>query len=226
MESVWAQAAQTTQDGGRCLFFKTDQELYFLYSHGFVDYQKYPLKQWIAAFQTSRQKGGSYRITHDQWLEKSKFCYMGAIGVPFDAMTLPDKTYTEKELKDFLSERIIPQTVTDDKAIPELIEQLKTKKKIVNGSAKLDADLKQIMNGFMNTYASPMRQLELENEAIRLAQQRAQTNTAFSAGMTAQQAIMEKMKNLSGQTPETQAASDAPSLSLKDLKKKRPSGRV
>lgn len=228
MENIWDKASKAGKDGKRHLFFKGELDLNYLYITGLVDYKNYTLKSWIEAFKPSRQKDGSYIVSHDQWTEKKKFYYDGPVNPPYDPMTIPEREYTEAEFVDLMKEKILPNTIAGEDYGQEILKKMKRANRLVNGKAVVDREVKEVLARFIAQYPSPIRILELLVDEMRLEKSKALEGTAFASGMTNQQAIGSKLARLSKETKKEDVVfPDIPSVSLKDLKKKRPtSGRI
>ena len=236
MEEIWGKVAKPEKDGTKKIVLKGANDLGFLYVSGFVDIKKNSFKSWIDAFAPSRRKDGSYAVTHDQWVEKKKFRYTGRVGVPFDPMSIEEKQYTEVEVIKLLTEKIIPNTIYDESYIPQVLNNLRAQKKLVNGIATIDRKTKEYVAQIVNNYPSPTRILEILVDALRksrgsknaMSQLEAQ-KSGFAAGMTAQQIAASRLNEIAKEVKqaESQVANETPSVSLKDLKKKKRSpGRV
>ncbi len=235
MEELWMKVSKRFKDGNRYIALEGVNDLSFLYVSGFVDVKKFPFKDWIEAFKDSRQSTGKYIVNHEQWLAKKKFRFTGPIGVPFDPMTIPEKAYTEKEIIDLLSKKIIPNTTYDPSYIPQVMNNLRAQNKFVNGKFIIDRKTKEYVNQIVNTYPSPTRILELMVGAIKWNKkskhQRAgleAQKSSFAAGSTAQriaeQRLAEIAKEIHAHTP---VEPKGPTISLKDLQKRRgPGGRI
>jgi len=234
MEQIWEKAAKPAKDGNKYFIFKGINDLGFLYVTGFVDAQKYSLKDWTDAFKSSQQKDGSYLVSHAQWLEKRKFRYGGVIHPPFNPLTLPEKEYSEEEVIKVLSENILPQTIFDKSAIPQILQNLRSQKKLVNGKLKVDRKLKMEVAHLIDSYPSPRRILELMVDTLKRAKKPSEAlahqteRSGFAAGKTAQQIVASRLSELAKEIKKEEAPlSEAPSISLKELKKRKPpTGRV
>ncbi|MBI3540969.1 MAG: hypothetical protein HY073_02370 [Deltaproteobacteria bacterium] len=241
MEEIWKSAAKAGKDGKSYIFLKGSNDLGYLYATGFVDVRQHSFKDWVNSFNSSRLKDGSYAVSHEQWLEKKKFHFEGFVAEPFDPMQLEDRELTESEAISFLRETVLPHTVFDEKAIPQLLTNLKNYKKLVNGKVKLDKKLKQEVVLLLHAFPSPMRTLEVMVQNMRMAQEgRAQTSfksgqdrsqkSQFAAGLTAQEITRKRLSEIAKEARPTEGTVEGtgkPSISLKELKKKaKTTGRV
>src|SRR5204863_7506137 len=98
---------------------------------------KYSLQDWVSAFLPSRLADGSYIVNHEQWMEKKKFRYTGPVGHPFEPSKIPEKEYDEADFLKLLKEKIIPNTIFDESAMPQLLATLKVPQKLKNGKINL-----------------------------------------------------------------------------------------
>lgn len=238
MEEIWKSVAKTGKDGKTYIFLKGANDLGYLYATGFVDVRRYSFKDWVDSFASSRLKDGSYAVSHDQWLEKKKFHFEGLVAEPFDPMQLEDRELTESETITFLKETVLPHTVFDEKAIPQILTNLKTYKKLVDGKVKLDKRLKQEIILLLNAFPSPMRTLEVMVQNMRAVKEGRSASASkagqdqvqksqFAAGLTAQEIARKRLSEIAKEAQPAKVTSDKPSISLKELKKKTKSpGRV
>lgn len=232
MEELWDKVAQPEKDGQKYISYKNDQDLLFLYANGFVDFRKFSLDDWIRSFQPSKQKDGSYRVTHEQWLEKEKFRFAGAVGEPFDPERLKEREYSEAEFTAVLKHFICPSTWIAETNIPQILDFYRSKNKLVNGKILMDRILKKELEEVLEKVPSPLRILQLDVARVRgrgKLKIEAAPKSGYVAGQNAQKLAAERLRQLA-QTPE-KPAEPIPGIEtvpLKELrKKKRPTpGRV
>lgn len=233
MEELWLKVSKPAKDGKKYIVLKGVNDLGFLYVSGFVDISKYGFKEWIDAFKGSRTPTGSFIVTHEQWLEKKKFRYDGKIGIPYDPMTMiEEKDYTEAEVTKLLTEKIIPNTIYSAAYVPQVVNNLKAQGKLAGGKIFIDKKVKEFVGTIINTYPSPRRILELMVAALKdqkknknqLSQAEAQ-KSSFAAGSTAQSIVQARLAELAKEVKAAESVQPSgPTLSLKDLAKKRPGG--
>lgn len=230
MEEIWESVSEPAPDGKRYLTFKNLGGLSFLYVTGFVDVKKYSFKDWSDAFLPSRKKDGSYLVTHEQWIEKKKFRYAGPIGTPFDPTTLEEKEYTETDFVQLLQDGVVPNTyMIDEKAIPQMVANLKAQGKIKGGRILIDKTIKKSIAQLIDNYPSPLRILELmASELIKVKKGErgkasgAAQKSGFAKGKTAQEIAASRLAEMTKTLKEAGAAMpEIPSVSLKELKKKK-----
>jgi predicted DNA binding CopG/RHH family protein len=228
MEEIWQSTSIPGKDGQNYIVFQGIGDLSFLYLSGFVDVDKFSFQEWADSFRSSRQKDGSYRITHEQWLEKKKFRYSGPIGVPFDPMSLEEREYPEAEFLKILSEKVLPNTIFDRKSAPKLMENLRLFKKLHGGKVTLDKEVKQALTQILTDYASPRRFMEMTVENLRkqkdakaaLSEIESQ-RSKFAAGKTAQEIAAARLSEIAKEIKKEATTAAGPSVSLKELKKKK-----
>lgn len=229
MEEIWNDVALPGKDGNKYISFKGLNDLSFLYLSGFVDVNRFGFKEWTDSFQPSQQKDGSYLVTHDQWLEKRKFRYDGPIGAPFDPLSLEEREYTEAEFLKILSEKVIPNTIFEKNASPQIMANLRLRKKLQNGKVILDKEVKEGLVHVLTNYASPLYFMEMTVNNLKKAKgtkgamsQIETQRSKFAAGMTAQQIASARFAEIAKEAKkEPPPVSSAPAVSLKDLKKKK-----
>lgn len=234
MEELWLSTSKPAQDGKRTITLKGVQDLGFLYISGFVDVQKNSFQDWVNSFADSRQKDGSYLLSHDQWMAKKKFRYTGPVGEPFDPMSLEEKEYTEQEFITFIEQKIIPNTIFDKSAIPRVIAEFKVSKKIQNGKIFLDKNIKKLILQTVNDHPSPLRILQVMVEAFRKKEgmgaatsQLDAQKSQFSAGKTAQEIARARLAEMAGVMAKEEASlANVPTISIKDLGRKKTPGRI
>ena len=194
-----------------------------------MDINRFSFKEWAESFQSSQQKDGSYLVTHDQWLEKRKFRYEGPIGVPFDPLSLEEREYTEAEFLKILSEKVIPNTIFEKNAAPQIMANLRLRKKLQNGKVILDKEVKEGLVHVLTNYASPLYFMEMTVNNLKKAKgakgamsQIETQRSKFAAGKTAQEIVTTRLAEISKELQKEAApVSEAPSVSLKELKKKK-----
>lgn len=235
IEEIWQTVSKPGPDGKRYILLKGMQDLGFLYISGFVDIKKYNFQEWINAFASSRQKDGSYLISHDQWVEKKKFRYSGPVGVPFDPMTIKEEEYSEQEFIELLKTKVIPNTIFDQSAIPRIVAEFKLQKKIQNGKIGVDKALKKMILDTVNDHPSPLRVLQVMVDTMRrkkgLGKSFSQFDlqkSQFSAGRTAQEIAKARLAEIAREIQRAETpVPEGPTVSLKDLgRKRRTTGRI
>lgn len=233
LAEIFQKTSKPGKDGKRYIFFKTEVDVTFLYFSGFVDAKKYSCDDWIKAFKSSQLSDGSYAISEQRWLEKKKFHYNGPVDLPWDPMTIKDGEYPEKEIRKLLAEKVIPCTVFNESMVQVYMNNLKAQGRLVNGKGFINKAAKEYILQIINQYPSPLRVLQISVNGLRRARrgftQAAQDQiqkSGFASGMTAQQIYANRLADLSKkqtpkETPPPPAATDKPTVSVKDLQKKR-----
>lgn len=234
LEAIFHRVAKESKGAKdkKYIFFKDQVDIAFLYASGFVDAKKYTYKQWLDAFDPSKQANGSYVVSHEQWMEKKKFHYDGPINPPWDPMALEERDYTEKEITELLVQKILPCTVFDSSYAQTYINNLKAQAKLVNGVAFMDKAAKDYILQVINQFPAPMRVLEVAVWGLKKAKkgitQAAQTRiqeSGFATGATAQQIFANRLADLAktpaAKQPQAAPVSDKPAVSVKDLQKRR-----
>jgi len=232
MEELWLKVSKPAKDGNRYIVLKGLGDLGFLYATGFVDVQKYGFKEWMDAFARSRQKDGSFIITHAQWLEKRKFRFEGRLETPFDAHAIEEREYTEAEVTKLLTEKIIPNTIYNQSYVPQILNNLRAQNKLINGKVRIDRPIKDYIHSIVNTYPSPKRILELMVGALKYSKankskmsQLAMQKSTFAAGSAAEKIVQARLSEIAKEIQAAEApAPSGPTVSLKDLSKRRPGG--
>ena len=237
MEEIWNTTSKPGKDGKRYILLKGVNDLAFLYLSGFVDVAKNDFKSWVESYAGSKLADGSYAVAHDQWIEKRRFRFEGALPPPFDLNSIPEKEYGEEEFVEILTATGLPNTQFDASAIPNIMANLRLHKKIQNGRVKLDKQIREQIDLLLNTYPHPQRVLQKLVEGIRsgkgtrtaLSQVEAQ-RSSFAAGMTAQQIAQARLSEIAGELKKEGVAipeTEIPAVSLKELRKKKPpTGRI
>lgn len=232
MQKIWEETSKEAHDGQRYIILKDKTAVAFFYVTGFVDDAKYSFTDWLGSFQASLQKDGSYRLTHDQWLQKKPFRYDGPIGTLFDPEQIEERDYSEKELVALLKEKIIPNTTLGENHIPKMLEELRSKKQLVNGKMKVTKKIKENVLKMIDEHPSPARMRQLValemGKARSSATQEKKEKSQFVTGAAAEKLVQNRLAEISKQlegNPESRP--DVPVISLKDIqKKKAPGGRV
>ncbi len=167
MEQVWEQVAQPDDNGKKCIRYKSDRDLLFLYANGFVDFRKYTLTDWINAFAESRAQNGSYRVTKAQWIAKEKYRLNVPITDPFDPMRLKEREFTEAEFRVVLRRYLCPSTWIPESSIPSILNHYRKQKQLLNGKIKIDKGIKKELQECLERIPSPLRMLQLDVARIR-----------------------------------------------------------
>ncbi len=149
------------------LIFEGEHDLVYLYNTGFVDTDKFSLDKWIQAFRESRQRDGSYSLTHEQWLDKVTYRYNEKVEAPFDIMAIREGEWTESEWKDFVKEKIMPETIFTYDQFLKGFEEGKKAGKLKNGMVIVTQELKQTWLQAINKNPSPQRHRALAVHRIR-----------------------------------------------------------
>ncbi|MBI4196965.1 MAG: hypothetical protein HY539_04000 [Deltaproteobacteria bacterium] len=231
MEELWEQVSQPADDGQKYITYKTAQDLLFLYANGFVDHRKYTLDAWIKAFDECRQSDGSYKITKQQWLAKESYRYSGPVEEPFDPHRLQERDFTEAEFEAVLKYFVCPSTWINESSIPIILDDLRKRKKLVNGKIRIDPAVKKEIQEVLDKFPSPLRVLQLDVARIRKRGRfkepvRQKNMTAYVAGIDAQKLASARLNQLAktkAPVPE-ETAPQTGGIPLKDLMKKKPRG--
>ncbi len=157
---IWDKIAKDDGTGTRVIRYGSLDDLVFLYASGFVDAEKYDLKAWLEAFDSSKQSDGSYVINKGHWLEKEKFHYHGPIRDPFEAHLIPEKEFTEAELIELFNQCIVPSSQATKESIPNFIRLYENRNLLKNGKMMMTKEIKQELHDFIEAFPSPLRVLE------------------------------------------------------------------
>jgi hypothetical protein len=161
------------------LIFEGDHDLIYLYRIGMIDTDRYSLEKWLQAFRESRQKGGSYSLTLQQWLDKAPYRYSGPVQPAFDPMTIRDGDWTEEEWKQLVKDKFLPETTVPFEMFLYGIAEGKKKGLIKDGIITMTSDRKKTFLGIFNKHPSPRRCRAL---AIEKVQQKVREHEEFESG--------------------------------------------
>ncbi|MDX1402553.1 MAG: hypothetical protein R3245_11575 [Kiloniellales bacterium] len=228
-EQIFEKVAKPDASGNRVIHYASEDDLVFIYASGFVDAKKCSLDEWIAAFDDSKQKDGSYDVTYKQWMAKEKFYYTGPVREPFDAMKIPEKEYTEAEFTDMWRKCIIPSSQSTEEKIPRVLQDLKGQGILKDGKINVDVEVKKQIGNFLLAFPSPLRVLEIKVQQMlrgEVATTGSETLDAMASGYargpTKTQTTQDKLSSLLGghAKPAQPAKKPDEELSVKDLQKK------
>lgn len=167
MKEIWEKVAKKGADGKKYITYAGDYDLEYLYNTGFVDTSKYTLEEWKVAFAESRQPNGSYKLNEKQWMEKQKYHYEGPIDTPFDPATVREGDYTREQLADFFKEFVLPHTVIKPEQLEKIMGAYAEKGRFKEGLLHIDAPFKEELRQLLDTYASPLRRLQIDVQKAR-----------------------------------------------------------
>lgn len=160
MQVIWDQTSKPLPDGQRYIVWRNRYDLEFLYIMGFVDTDRFSKEEWIHSFGDSLQKGGSYRVTQEQWFAKRLFRYSGPVGAPLDPLTLREGLWEMGEFETLLKEKILPSTTLKEDYFRGAIEKAK-KTAIKDGKYVVNRPFKFGLKQLLLTYPSPRRLREI-----------------------------------------------------------------
>lgn len=231
MEQIWEKIATPDATGEKVVVYKGEQDLVFLYANGLVDADQYGLEEWVAAFADSRQKDGTYRLTHEQWMAKKKFRYNGPVHKPFDPQRLKDGEYTPEEFYGILKEELVPSTWLTEQSIPKVMKNYQAAGKFKDGKFVIDQALKDDFEKILRFYPSPLRILQIDVHGLPtqkklVAGMPPASVSGFVQGTEMGREAARALEALYGRPAAAQPTaasqtSQAASTTLKDLMKKR-----
>lgn len=230
-EQIWDKVSKPDGTGKRAIRYESVDDLVFIYASGFVDADKYTLEQWIKAFESSRQKDRSYRVSYDQWLANEKYYYTGPVRIPFDPLKIPEKEYTKEEVIELLKTCIVPSSQSIPEKVPLFIKDYEMRGLFKNGKLQMTSELKKELNLFIVRFPSPLRVLEVNIQKL-IRGSEAQATADVAAGLKSQytagsskikttQAQLEAIMSgkLRAKAGEGAQKEDKQTPSLKDLQK-------
>ncbi|MBI2982463.1 MAG: hypothetical protein HYY44_09300 [Deltaproteobacteria bacterium] len=226
MEELWEVVSQEDKDGQRSIIYQNQYDLLYLYANGFVDFKKYTLDQWIKAFDDSKEKDGSYKITKDQWLKKAEYRYNGPIGDPFDPDRLQEREFSEKEFEAVFKQFVCPSTWIPEANIPVILDYYRKQNKLVNGKIRINKMIKGEIRQALDRIPSPLRILQLDVASLRNKSRKGfpmpatAPQTGYVPGMNTQKLAAKGLEQLSRRSAPAAPAPSGPTVSLKDLAKK------
>lgn len=149
------------------VIFEGDHDIAYLYRSGFVDTDRFKLETWLQAFRPSRQKDGTYSLTYDEWIDKAQYRYAGKVQPPFDISSMREGEWNEADCKQFIKEKVIPETTITYEQFLAGMEAGKKQGTIKDGILVMTAEKKRTLESMVNKYPSPRRQRALAVEKIR-----------------------------------------------------------
>lgn len=160
MQVIWDKTSTPHPDGQRYIVWRNRFDLEFLYLMGFVDTDRFSKEEWIDSFRDSLQKGGSYRVTQDQWFAKRIFRYSGPVGEPLDPLSLREGLWEMSEFETLLKEKILPSTTLKEDYFRGAIEKAR-KTAIKEGKYVVNRPFKFGLKQLLLNYPSPRRLREI-----------------------------------------------------------------
>jgi hypothetical protein len=161
MRSIWEAIAQKSPDGKRYIQWRDRRDIEYLYETGFVDTDKFSMKEWMDSFQDSLQPNASYRVTEDQWFSKRPFRYSGPTHEPFNPLTMREGEWTPEELDDVIDKQFLPSTNLKREHFEKMLQKGREMGRFVNGKYIINKPFKFGLKQLMDTYASPKRRREM-----------------------------------------------------------------
>lgn len=239
MEYIWERLPKN-KDGYTITYQAGD--LGYLYFHGFVDAQRYSFQDWQKAFDSFRQKDGSFKLNREQFLSLQQYRFEGPIHELFEVERLREGPWPDSELE-FLYEKSISISSTISKEI--FLRSVAALKKQGHVDAKgqliINAEVKKQFHYLLEKFESPRRRLEKEAKRLReekdelkQASQKNRDASSFAIGKSQREFEAEKLKELETQE-QKQLAAEKPSkarpphqekkqeIDIKNLKK--PTGK-
>jgi hypothetical protein len=126
-----------------------------------VDTDKFPLDEWVRAFQPHRRPDGTYLLSKADFFEKESFRYTGAIMVPFEPMVINEGKYTDEGLQELIALSIAPSCSKPEEEIVRFFDGFKKKFREKDGLIRMNAEGKREIAALINGSPSPMRRREL-----------------------------------------------------------------
>lgn len=206
MLDIWEKVSVQAPDGQRTIRWPTRADIDYLYDTGFVDTDRFRKEEWLDAFKDSRQKGGSYIITKDQWLAKRPFRFNGPTREPFDPLALREGEWEVEEFERILKERLFPSTTLSEDLFRKAIDK-RGEKAIVNGKFLVSKTLKLALKQALIFHPSPQRFRELAVSGAREEMKKAldasqklrmggASKSGYASGPTNQQTAVDQLSKL------------------------------
>ena len=158
MEHLW-ETLDKTADGKHIPYTMIDiEQLWYM---GFVDTQRFGMKEWKAAFEPYRQPDGTFLLNRQQFLSLDRYRYKGEIRIPFDAMRINEGKYTDDGLDDLINASIVPSCSLPFPKIKEFFDALKKDLRQADGLILIKKPAKERIKALLDAHPSPLRNLEL-----------------------------------------------------------------
>jgi hypothetical protein len=158
MEYLWSQLIKTP-DGRYVRYALADIDS--LWWMGFVDTEKYSLKQWRQIFEPYKREGGIYILSKDEFLALDKYRFKGEIKIPFDAMQINEGKYTDEGLQELFDLSIAPSCAKSQKEMKQFLDDLKKRHRQPDDLIKIAREAKLEIRDLIDSFPSPLRNLEL-----------------------------------------------------------------
>lgn len=211
MQAIWDSIAQPDPDGNKYIHWRDRRDIEYLYDTGFVDTDKFSLKEWVEAFRDSLLPNESYRVTLDQWLAKTPFRYNGPTGQPFNPLTIREGEWSPEELWDLIEKQFLPATTLKRDHYEKMLQKGKEAGRFIDGKYIINKPFKFGLKQLVDTYASPKRRRELavaearedlkrEKPVLKPAQKPAASGpsqkTSFTTGQSQEQKTADQLSKL------------------------------
>ncbi len=195
---AWNQLSKPGPGGKKRLFFADRNDVAYLYCTGFVDESKYSLLDWVDSFKESLQPDGSYLLTEEQWMNKVRFHYAGAIGRPFDCLSLREGDWTTEAMEDLIRHHIVPSVFFSEKEFRAIFDEVKPNY-FAKGVYRINKSFKEDLKKLVEMYPSPA-----QIRALGVAEMRAHPSRtkggSFSLGPTPSQVAAQRLSGLLSKT--------------------------
>lgn len=188
LEILWKQIPKEIHNGKEYIHYR-QLDVPYLYLMRMADPHKCTLQQWMDAFNDSRQADGSYLVSHEQFVAKMKY-YNATIPTraPFDANSLRQGYWDEKDLDEVYFTRIREETVLTDVDWEEVKRRIRQK----DGRLMIDKDFVRELCFVLEKFPSVIR-----NRATNMMKlKETQKETGFTAGQADSLEAQKKLKHL------------------------------
>ena len=234
MEQIWNAVPKEHNlpppfKGDHIRYIATDPK--FLYLTGFVDEKLFTLEQWEGAFQDCKQPNNTYLISKDKFLSLGQYKYTGPVKKPLEPMKIREGWYDVDAWHEFCVKSIMPSTTLSIEHLVQAEKLMKEAGQIVNRRILIDKAAKLRMKKVLDDFPSPSRRRELSIEDHH--QKRVEAEVARSKAPASAQTTFAKGEKLGDRDKRSlketllktakiakTTKEEAPTLSLKDIRKK------
>lgn len=206
MELIWI-GLPKTPDPDHVVF--SEDDLKDIWLHGFVDTERFPMDDWLCAFEPNKTPDGTYLLKKEEFLEKDKFRFTGEIFFPFEPILINEGKYTDEGLQELVDKSIAPNCAKSKKEVQDFFENFRERYREKDKLIRMDLDGKREIAELINQFPSPTRRRELIFDAM-FAQQVMATAAAAEAppvSATPEQAAQVQMSTFTMVPTQSEAAS-------------------
>ncbi len=206
MKFIWdgvSEPSTSSPASPRVIKYRDRNDLEYLYKTGFVDTDKFTLKEWVESFKDSLQPNGDYILTESQWMKKGRYRYDGPIDAPFDPMEMREGSWNTQDLQKLVQEKLLPSLEVEEEFLTKSIFGEKPPP-VDRGLVMITHPFKINLQHLLTQRPTPRRLRELSLAQVKsksdASPSQAKTplpqGSSFSQGPSSSQTTMDRLSKL------------------------------